>query len=167
MLLRGGASTRFHPKRRASIDHIPGPNMARAAPMVPIRRGTHGSFGNARICHASINATSVPAMGVHSPGIRRIPDPAKNTGVTAVFMGTPLASIKLARAISAEPATKRRRSKPAPGQPPANVEYRRRTDEPFPNFIDSDMAQKNRKPKKGRDRHSLEFLCRPHRADTC
>jgi hypothetical protein len=70
-------------------------------------------------------------MGVHSPGISRIPDPARNTAVTVVLMGAPLASVKPARTINAEPTTRRMRSKPKPGQPPANVEYKRRTEAPF------------------------------------
>jgi len=45
--------------------------------------------------------------------------------------GGSLNSVKLALTVSAEPATTRIRSKPVPGQPPANVEYRRRKDAPF------------------------------------
>jgi len=130
LLFRGGTSTRFHPKRRASTDHKPGPNIARAPPMVPSRRATHRSPAGARICQISIKATNVPATGVHSPGIRRIPHPAKNTDITVVFIGGSFHSIELARTISAEPTTKRMRSKPMPGQPPANVEYRRRNTHP-------------------------------------
>ena len=124
---------RFQPKMRASIDHIPGPNIARAPPMVPSKRETIGSLASARVCHISTKATSVPTMGVQSPGIRRIPDPVRNTAITIVSMdaGASLASVKPARITSAEPTTRRMRSKPKPGQPPANVEYKRRTDAPF------------------------------------
>jgi len=118
---------RFHPKRRASTDHKPGPNIARAAPMVPSRRATHRSPASVRICEISITATNVPATGVHIPGIRRIPHPAKNTDIIFVLVGEgALHRIELASTISAEPTTTRMRSKPVPGQPPANVEYRRR-----------------------------------------
>ena len=54
--------------------------------MVPSRTGTHGSPGNVRICQISVKATNVPAMGVHSPGIRRIPDPTKSAEVIVVFI---------------------------------------------------------------------------------
>lgn len=37
-LLRGEGSMRFHPKRRASTDHSPGPSMARAAQEAANRR---------------------------------------------------------------------------------------------------------------------------------
>lgn len=37
-LFRGEDSMRFHPKRRASTDHKPGPNIARAAQEVATRR---------------------------------------------------------------------------------------------------------------------------------
>jgi hypothetical protein len=118
---------RLHPKRRASMDHRPGPNIARAPPMVPSRRATHRSPARVRMWEISIEATNVPATGVHSPGIRRIPHPAKNTDITVVLIGWgSLHKVALARTISAEPTTKRMRSKPMPGRPPANVEYRRR-----------------------------------------
>jgi len=95
--------------------------------MVPSRMGIHGSPGNVRICQISVKATTVPAIGVHSPGTRRIPDPTKSAAVIVVFIGGgSLQSIEVARTISAEPTTERMRSKPMPGQPPANVEYRRR-----------------------------------------
>jgi hypothetical protein len=123
---------RFHPKRRASMDHKPGPNIARAAPAVPNSRQTHLSPGSRNIFQISINAMEVPAMGVHKPAITSIPAPNKSTAGTVTFMGgRSLHSLKLARTISTEPTTTRMRSKPAPGQPPANVEYSRRNDAPF------------------------------------
>jgi hypothetical protein len=39
-------------------------------------------------------------------------------------------NLKAARATSDEPTTRRMRSKPVPGQPPANVEYNRRKTHP-------------------------------------
>ena len=98
--------------------------------MVPSRMGTHGSPGSARICQISAKATNVPAMGVHSPGIRRIPHPTKSAEVIVVLIGGSLQSVELARTISAEPTTERMRIKPMPGQPPANVEYNRRKTHP-------------------------------------
>ena len=130
LLLRGGACTRFHPNRRASTDHKPGPNIARAPAMVPRRRGTQGSPDIVMICQASTKAINAPAMGVHRPGIRRIPHPARHADVIVLVIGGSFHSIALARITSAEPPTKRMRSKPVPGQPPANVEYRRRNTHP-------------------------------------
>jgi hypothetical protein len=64
LILRSG-STRFHPNRRASTDHRPGPNMATAQPMVPSKTVTHRSPAIVMICQVSSNATKVPTMGVH------------------------------------------------------------------------------------------------------
>ncbi len=128
--LRGGACTRFHPNRRASTDHKPGPNIARAPPMVPSKRGTQWSPDVVVICQVSTSAIDAPMMGVQSPGIRRSPDTARNAAVTVVLIGGSFHSTTLARAIKAEPPTRRISSKPVPGQPPANVEYRRRNIRP-------------------------------------
>jgi hypothetical protein len=122
---------RFHPKRRASTDHRPGPNIARAAPTVPNSTQTHLSPASVSNFQVSINAMEIPAMGVHSPGMRRIPHPASNADVIVVFTGGSLHKVELARPTSAEPTTRRMRSNPVPGQPPANVEYRRRKKAPF------------------------------------
>jgi len=123
---------RFHPKRRASMDHKPGPNIARAAPAVPNSSQIHLSPVSVSIFQISINAMEVPAMGVHKPAITSIPAPNKSTAGTVTFSGgRSLHRLKPARTISTEPTTTRMRSKPAPGQPPANVEYSRRNDAPF------------------------------------
>src|SRR5208283_2210697 len=131
LVLRGGASTRFHPKRRASIDHRPGPSIARATLTVPSNSQSHLSPDSVRIFQASMTAAEVPTMGVHSPGIRRSPHPARNTDDIVSVMGGSLHSLALASTRSVEPATMRMRSKPVPGQPPANVEYNRRNTQPF------------------------------------
>ena len=44
LLPRGEGSMRFHPKSRASTDQRPGPNIARAPPMVPASRHTRVSI---------------------------------------------------------------------------------------------------------------------------
>jgi hypothetical protein len=67
-------------------------------------------------------------MGVHKPAISSIPAPIKSTAAIVTFAGGSLDSVELARTTSAEPTTKRRRSKPVPGQPLANVEYKRRNE---------------------------------------
>jgi hypothetical protein len=64
-------------------------------------------------------------MGVHKPTISSIPAPIKSRAGIVTFVGGSAHSLKLARTTSAEPTTTRMRSKPAPGQLPANVEYKR------------------------------------------
>jgi len=123
---------RFHPKRRASIDQRPGPNMARSAAAVANSSHTHLSPATVSIFQISIKAMDIPTMGVHKPTMSRIPAPIKATvGMVTFIGGGSLHRLKLARAISTEPTTTRMRSKPVPGQPPANVEYSRRNDAPF------------------------------------
>jgi hypothetical protein len=124
---------RFHPKRRASTDQRPGPNIARAAPTVPNNSQTHRSPGSMNIFQSSINATEAPTMGVHRPPIRRIPAPNERMATVVTFRGGSDHSLELARTISDDPTTSRNRSKPEPGQPPANVEYKRRNHAPFRN----------------------------------
>jgi hypothetical protein len=124
--LRGGASTRLQPKRRASTDHKPGPNMARAAPVVPNISHSHLSPDNTSIFPTSVRATEAPAMGVHKPAMSRIPAPIKSMAGSVTFIEGSTHRIDLCRTTSADPTTQRRRSNPTPGQPPANVEYRRR-----------------------------------------
>ena len=149
---------RLHPKRRASMDHRPGPNIARAAAAVPNSSHTHLSPATVSIFQISINATEVPTIGVHRPTISRIPAPIKSTaGIVTFIGGRSLHSLKPARTISAEPTTTRMRSNPVPGQPPANVEYSRRNHAPFRTQLDSPVSGADRYPKKSFDRHSLEF----------
>ena len=118
---------RFHPKRRASMDHKPGPNIASAAPAVPNKSQTHLSPGSIIIFQTSINATEIPTTGVHNPAMRRMPAASDSTATIVTFKGGSIHSLEAARTSIAEPITKRMKSKPVPGQPPANVEYSRRT----------------------------------------
>jgi len=114
------------------MDHRPGPNIARAAPAVANISQSGLSPGSMSIFQTSMRATEAPAMGVHKPAINRIPAPSKRmAGIVTFIGGGSLRKVKPARTISAEPATARIRSSPVPGQPPANVEYRRRKDAPF------------------------------------
>ena len=84
------------------------------------------------IFQVSVRATETPAMGVHKPRTKRIPPAVKSVaGIVTFSGGGSLNSVKLAGTTSAEPMTMRIRSNPAPGQPPANDEYRRRNDAPF------------------------------------
>jgi hypothetical protein len=90
--------------------------------MVPSRSEARLSPARVSSCQVSTEATNVPAMGVHSPGMRRIPEHARTAHVIVVLMGGSVNKIEPARTISAEPTTKRISSKPVPGQPLANVE---------------------------------------------
>lgn len=160
--MRGGGSTRFQANRRASIDHRPGPNIARAPPMVPGKRGTQRSPATVIICRVSSKASSAPTMGVHSPEIRRSPIPAKNADITIVSMGGSLHTADLACATSAEPGTKRMRSNPMPGQPPAKVEYRRRKTHLSKPYKFPTLYRQSKPPKESRS-HSFEFCVRLRR----
>jgi hypothetical protein len=125
---------RFQPNRCASIDHKPGPNIARAAPAVPNKSRTHLSSGRISIFQISMRATEVPTIGVHKPAISRIPAAIESNVRMVKFIGAWLVSLEAARTTNAEPMTKRMRSKPTPGHPPANVEYSRRKKAPVNNL---------------------------------
>ena len=91
-------------------------------------------------------------MGVHKPATNRIPAPIKSmAGIVTFIGGGSLHSVKPARTTSADPTTTRIRSNPVPGQPPANVEYRRRKERTFRNtLLFSAVLKAYRKPKKRR-----------------
>src|SRR5215475_6141532 len=57
----------------------------------------------------------------------KMPAAIESTARIVTFKGGSIHSFETARTTSAEPITKRKSSKPVPGQPPANVEYSRRT----------------------------------------
>ena len=80
-------------------------------------------------------------MGVQSPRIMRIPQPTRTEESAVVVMGGWHHKVELARAISTDPTTRRRRSKPVPGQPPANVENRRRKQTPFCSLLASNFSR--------------------------
>ncbi len=61
-------------------------------------------------------------MGVHKPSIKRNPATRAIAAVIVMFGGGSPHSRKPARRTSTPPMTRRMRSKPVPGQPPANVE---------------------------------------------
>ncbi len=61
-------------------------------------------------------------MGVHKPSIKRIPAIPRIAAVIVTFSGGSPQSRKPARITSTDPITRRMRSNPVPGQPPANVE---------------------------------------------
>jgi len=122
---------RLHPKRRASTDHAPGPNIARAAPKVAIMRHTNLCAGAVKRPQISVRATRVPTIGVYRPTISRIPAAARRMGTTALAMGGSASIAEAALPTRTIPTTKRIRIRPMPGRPPANVEYKRRNGRTF------------------------------------
>ena len=132
------------------MDHKPGPNIAKATPVVANISQSGLLPGSVSIFQTSMRATEAPAMGVHKPAINRIPAPIKSmAGMVTFIGGGSLHRVKAAPAANEEPATTRIRSNPVPGQPPANVEYRRRKDAPFrTTLLFSFVLKSHRKPKK-------------------
>jgi hypothetical protein len=147
---------RFQPKRRASSDHKPGPNMATAPAMVASKRTTQTSPRSVSICQISMKAANAPTIGVQRPGMRRTPQTASNADVIVALIGGSLHKVRPARTINAEPPTRRMRSNPVPGQPPAKVEYKRRNTHPFVRTRVS-HCDVRRYPKESRNRHSFGF----------
>lgn len=117
---------RFHPNRRASIDHRPGPNIARAAPNVATRMYSVLGACAVRKANVSVRATRVPTIGVNSPRVRRIPAVVRRADTIAVAAGGSLSAVEPTLSIKTVPTTTRIRMRPTPGQPPAKVEYKRR-----------------------------------------
>jgi len=124
--LPSGASMRLHPKSRASTDHRPGPNIARAAAMVPVNRATTGCSSILRICEIANAATIAPATGVHRPTTRRSAARPSEAELSATRNDGSCHSLRPVSTRRTAPTTPRISSKPMPGQLPANVEYSRR-----------------------------------------
>jgi hypothetical protein len=64
---------RFLPNNLASIDHAPGPIIARVTPSVAKKMHIQGSRVWNKMMDISMIATTVPATGVHKPTRRNIP----------------------------------------------------------------------------------------------
>jgi hypothetical protein len=125
-LLRCVGSMRFHPKRRASTDHSPGPNIASAAASVATMRQTNRSADMMTSLQLSMTATSVPTIGVKSPMSRKTAAAANRTDRTVMWKSGLFCRAELAILTKANPTTSRIKIRPIPGQPPAKVEYKRR-----------------------------------------
>ena len=148
LVFRGGASTRFQPNRRASTEKSPGPSSASAPPMVPSRSEAHVSPVRVSVCHASSKASNPPASGVHRPGMRRSPHATESMELIPAAVGGSLHNIRVVWTTTTEPPIRRMPSKPMPGNPPANVEYRRRKSNPSKHLSLSQLAGAS-KPQKG------------------
>ena len=117
---------RRHPNRRASRDHTPGPITDSATPIDARRILLQGSPHFTIRAHSANAATRHPETGVHNPTNR---SPLAIIAATCRIAGSPgWATPNRFRpeAMTALPATSRRIRRPAPGQPCANVEKRRR-----------------------------------------
>jgi hypothetical protein len=82
---------RFLPNSLASIDHAPGPIIARVTPSVAKMMHIHGSRVWKKMRDISMIATSVPTTGVHKPTRRNIPAaaPTKSKTIWAELGGCP------------------------------------------------------------------------------
>ena len=122
---------RFLPNCRASIDQAPGPIIANAAAKIACARAIHGSpecEENREIAiHTLAAAASAPASGVNTPINRSIAAAMPIICRATVNGGGPSRMLLIPESISAEPVSKRRRRRPAPGHPSANVENNRCT----------------------------------------
>jgi len=118
---------RFHPKRRASTDHTPGPSSASAAPRTAMRTQIHGFARRSDAWSNPSTASSVPATGVHKPIRRSSPTTISTTfRVASPKEGAPPNS-RTPRVTTPIPAVTRSNSKPSPGAPPAKFEKSLRT----------------------------------------
>jgi len=66
----------FLPKSRASMDHAPGPIIAKVAPRIATVTEMGGVVESVRSFHVSTTAITVPAIGVHRPNSSSTPAPA-------------------------------------------------------------------------------------------
>ena len=121
----------FLPNRRASMDHAPGPIIAKAAAKIANARTSHGSpecEENREIAIQALTvAASVPAIGVNKPSKRAIPAAMQIIGRTTVAHGVPSRMPSIPKGMIAAPVTKRRSRRPTPGQPSAKLEKSRCT----------------------------------------
>lgn len=123
---RSGMRIRFHPNRRASMDHTPGPSSASAAPRIPMRTQIHGFARLETACTNARIASSVPAMGVHKPAMTSSPTAIVTTCSVAGPKGGAPRNASTPRAVTPMPTARRSKSKPSPGAPPAKFEKSRR-----------------------------------------
>lgn len=112
---------RRHPNKRASRDHTPGPIMASAIHIAARRILFQGSLDLVTAAHNANAATTHPETGVHKPTDRSAP-----AIIGGTLMGCPASNPRSRKAKIALPATSLRIRRPAPGQPCAYVEKRRR-----------------------------------------
>ena len=118
-------SIRFHPKRLASNDQLPGPRSASATPRLASKTLTHGSPLCEKASTDSMIATITPATAVHDPNRRSKPITAAITCGAVVCTGAWWWSCTK-RKISAAATTALSSKRPRLGSPSANEDKRRR-----------------------------------------
>ena len=113
--------------RRAGRRSTTGPVRASSARRRWLRRvgAPFRSSPVVRISKIATTATTAPATGVHNPAMRRSAASASDAEAT-MCNGEPLDSPEPACQSTTAPTTSRISNKAIPGEPPANVEYRRR-----------------------------------------
>ena len=118
---------RFHPKRRASTDHNPGPMSASAAPRIPMSTHVHGFARCRAACTNPRIASIVPAIGVHKP--TRSSSPTLRVRICSKIdpSGGAPRNARIPCASRLMPAARRSKSRPNPGAPPAKFENSLRT----------------------------------------
>lgn len=113
------------------MDHAPGPIIAKAADNIACVTGIHGSpdckGSREKAIHTFTIAASAPATGVKKPTRRTAPDAAPVTSRMTINGGVPSRKPLIPKWISEAPVSKRRSTRPTPGQPSANVEKSRCT----------------------------------------
>jgi len=114
------------------------------------------SPGPIMIFHDSTRATVIPTIGVHKPNISKMPDPRRIAEVIVAFSGGSPHISKPARTTSTHPVTSRISNNPVPGQPPANVEYKRRNMH-LVALTRVPHVKAHQYPKESRNPHPLEF----------
>jgi len=117
---------RRHPNRRASRDHAPGPIMASATHIAAKRILLQGSPDLVIRARNANVATRHPETGVHSPTHRSAPAIIAVSSRIVGWTGCTAVNSLRPWVTTAVQATSRRTRRPAPGQPCANVEKRRR-----------------------------------------
>ena len=115
------------PSEEPGVDRQPaGPEHRQRASQSLLLEGGHLEVRPfVRISEIATTATTAPATGVHNPAMRRSAASASDAEAT-MCNGGPLDSPGPACQRTTAPTTSRISSKAIPGQPPANVEYRRR-----------------------------------------
>jgi hypothetical protein len=121
--------SRLLPNRRASMDHAPGPIIAKHAASVAAATAFQGSPSGDEILeipiHPSTITVNAPTTGVKKPIIRTTPAAIPKIWSAPDTGGEPAYVQTIPEWISATPVSKRKRRRPAPGQPSANVENNR------------------------------------------
>ena|SRR5580693_8343912 len=113
----------FRPKRAASSDHAPGPNIAKET-AVAARMNGNGSMGRADTPDQTKRiAKAVAVMGVQRPPINKPPQTIgarRNSAIRG-----PASAVCISIPMHEEAKAQRRMSRPKPGQELGNVEKRR------------------------------------------